>query len=136
VDERTNPVLLRQEIGRRIRAARKKTGLTLTETAAELEISTTALHRIEMGTGPVNVHLARSMMDLFDDRMDGLLDLVRQSRQRGGHACPAAFGPEHKDKEEWVGQAGRWFEYLCALALTPSESVEWLDRSADRLWSA
>lgn len=239
------------------------------------------LHRIETGAGGVNIHLVRSMMDLFDDRMDGLLDLVRQSRQRGwwrfygiadddfialesaatristyqnalvpgllqtaGYAgalfsswpeprtdewidnqlavrlirqerlaqedqsleltaiidefalcrpvggaavmraqlehlvlitelptvtlrvLPAsvvttvgmhggfslldfgfaglpsiaclqhAFGPEHKDKGEWVEQARRWFEHLCSLALAPAESIEWLDRAADKLWSA
>ncbi|MBB4904248.1 helix-turn-helix domain-containing protein [Actinophytocola algeriensis] len=78
-----SPVVLRQEVGRRIRLARQHTGLTVVEAAARLEITRSALSRFENGIGRVNVHLLKSMMDVYDQRMDDVLDMIRQARAPG-----------------------------------------------------
>ncbi len=52
-------------------------GYSMDEAAAKLDKSRTALFRIESGETKVDVHLARSMMDLYDIYDDGLLDAVR-----------------------------------------------------------
>jgi transcriptional regulator with XRE-family HTH domain len=78
-----SPVVLRQEIGRRIRAARNEAGLNLDDAAEALEISRSMLSRFENGAGGVSVHLVRSMMDIYDQRLDDVLDLVRKARVRG-----------------------------------------------------
>jgi transcriptional regulator with XRE-family HTH domain len=78
-----SPVVLRQEVGRRIRLARHAAGLTIVESAERLEITRSALGRFENGIGTVSVHLLRSMMDIYDQRMDDVLDMIRQARKPG-----------------------------------------------------
>jgi transcriptional regulator with XRE-family HTH domain len=78
-----SPVVLRQEVGRRIRLARHAAGLTIVVAADRLEITRSALGRFENGIGTVSVHLLRSMMDIYDQRMDDVLDMIRQARQPG-----------------------------------------------------
>jgi transcriptional regulator with XRE-family HTH domain len=78
-----SPVVLRQEVGRRIRLARRHAGLTVIEAAARLEITRSSLSRFENGVSGVNVHLLRSMMDVYDERLDDVLELVRQARAPG-----------------------------------------------------
>ncbi len=78
-----SPVVLRQEVGRRIRLARQAAGLTIVVAADRLEITRSALGRFENGIGTVTVHLLRSMMDVYDQRMDDVLDMIRQARQSG-----------------------------------------------------
>ncbi len=78
-----SPVVLRKEIGRRLRVARNEAGLNLVEAAKRLEIAGSSLSRFENGSGPVTVHLVRSMMDVYDQRLDDVLDLIRQARARG-----------------------------------------------------
>lgn len=78
-----SPVVLRQEVGRRIRQARQHAGLTVVQAAARLEITRSALSRFENGIGGVNVHLLKSMMDVYDQRMDDVLDMIRQARAKG-----------------------------------------------------
>ncbi len=75
--------MLRQEVGRRIRLARHDAGLTIVVAADRLEITKSALGRFEHGVGTVSVHLLRSMMDIYDQRMDDVLDMIRQARQPG-----------------------------------------------------
>jgi transcriptional regulator with XRE-family HTH domain len=78
-----SPVVLREEIGRRIRLARHGAGLTIIEAAKRLEISRSVLNRYETGEGTVSVHIVRSMMDIYDLRMDDVLEMVRQARAKG-----------------------------------------------------
>jgi transcriptional regulator with XRE-family HTH domain len=78
-----SPVVLRREIGRRIRVARNEAGLNILEAAKRLEIAGSSLSRFENGDGPVTVHLVRSMMDVYDLRLDDVLDLIRQARIKG-----------------------------------------------------
>lgn len=51
-----SPVVLRQEVGRRIRLARQDVGLTIVEAAERLEITRSALSRLETGITTVTVH--------------------------------------------------------------------------------
>lgn len=76
-------MVLRQEIGRRIRLARQAAGLTIVEAAARLEISRSVLNRYETGEGTVSVHIVRSMMDAYDLRMDDVMEMIRQARAPG-----------------------------------------------------
>lgn len=78
-----SPVVLRQEVGRRIRLARHDAGLTIVEAAERLELTRSALSRLENGITGITVHLLRSMMDVYDQRMDDVLDMIRQARKRG-----------------------------------------------------
>lgn len=78
-----SPVVLRKEIGRRLRVARGEADLNIVEAAKRLEIAASSLSRFENGTGPVTVHLVRSMMDIYDQRLDDVLDLIRQARTKG-----------------------------------------------------
>lgn len=78
-----NPILLKQELGRRLRAAREALGLNLIEAATRLEIARSTMSRIENGQAAVSVHLVRSMLDLYDVYDEDLLDVVRRARQPG-----------------------------------------------------
>ena len=83
VNAHVSPVLLRQEIGRRLRAAREAAGLPLETAAPLLETSTSTLSRIEKGITAVTVHLVRSMMDVYNRRLDELVEMVRAARLPG-----------------------------------------------------
>lgn len=78
-----SPVLLREEIARRLRAARLEAGLSPEDAARGLEMTRSNLSRIETGRQGVNVHLLRSIMDLYDIRDDDLVDMVREARKPG-----------------------------------------------------
>lgn len=62
---------------------RVQAGLTLAEAATKLDKTKSALSGLETGQSRVDVHFARSMMDLYDRYDPDLLDLVRQSRSAG-----------------------------------------------------
>lgn len=91
---RSSPVLLREEIGRRLHAARMAAKLTLADAAARLDLSKSTLNRIENGKQPINVHLLRSVMDLYDFYADDLEDKVRAAGKPGWWK---AFGISNKD---------------------------------------
>jgi transcriptional regulator with XRE-family HTH domain len=76
-------VLLRREIGRQLRDAREAAGFSLTEAAPLLDTSSSSLNRIENGLTRATVHIVRSMMDVYNARLDDLLELVRESRKNG-----------------------------------------------------
>jgi transcriptional regulator with XRE-family HTH domain len=106
-----SPVVLRREIGRRIRIARNEANLTLIEAAKLLEIALGTLSRFENGEGPVTVHLVRSMMDVYDKRLDDVLDLVRQARVKGWWR---QYGISDKDFIALETGASRISEYQLA----------------------
>jgi len=78
-----NPILLKQELGRRLRAAREMAGFGVVGAAERLEIARSSMSRIENGQATVSVHLVRSMLDLYDVYDEDLLELVRRARQTG-----------------------------------------------------
>jgi hypothetical protein len=55
----------------------------LEEAAPLLDLSSSTLGRMEVGQTQVTVHVARSMMDLYDEYSPSLLDNVRAARARG-----------------------------------------------------
>ncbi len=73
----TKPPLRRRRLGRRLRALRESTGLTLEAAAPRLDLSRSSLFRVESGETRASVHLVRSMMDLYDRFDPDLLDTVR-----------------------------------------------------------
>jgi transcriptional regulator with XRE-family HTH domain len=78
-----SPILLRQEIGRRLRAAREASGLGIEQVAPMLDTSPSTLSRIENGATVVSVHLVRTMMDVYDQRLDEVVELVRAAKRPG-----------------------------------------------------
>jgi transcriptional regulator with XRE-family HTH domain len=71
------PPFRRRRLGRRLRDLRESAGLTLDNAAPLLDISRSALHRLECGGTRADVHVVRSMMDLYDRYEPELLDAVR-----------------------------------------------------------
>ncbi len=55
-----------RQLGRRLRRMREDAGLTLDTAAVRLEFSTSKLGRIENAEQGVDVHIVKSMLDLYD----------------------------------------------------------------------
>lgn len=81
--DHVNPVLLRQDVGRRLRAAREEVDLTVIDVGAHLDLAPSTVSRIETGWTVVNTTVAQAMMQLYKLDDDELLDLVRRSRKPG-----------------------------------------------------
>lgn len=80
---RTSPTFRRRRLGRRLRQLREGAGLTLDEAAPMLDKARSSLARIESGETLADVHLVRSMMDVYDSRADDLLELARDAAKKG-----------------------------------------------------
>jgi transcriptional regulator with XRE-family HTH domain len=82
-----NGSVIRQRIlGQQLRQLRERRGLSLAEAALRLEMSTSALSRIETGQQTPNVHLMKSMLDEYEvmgDEWAEYLQLTREARQKG-----------------------------------------------------
>ena len=90
---------VRQRIlGKRLRQMREEAGHTLESAAAELEISASRLSRMETARQGVDVHVVRSILDLYDvggDRWTSTLDLVREARKKQWWQKYKLGGPYH-----------------------------------------
>jgi transcriptional regulator with XRE-family HTH domain len=78
-----------RQLGRRLRRMREDAGLTLDEAARKLEFSASKLGRIENAEQGVDIHVVRSMLDLFDvggDRWNETVQLVRDARKKPWYA--------------------------------------------------
>lgn len=73
-----NTPFLRRRLGRRLRSLRERAGLTLDEASSRLDKKRSSLHRVEMGETRADVHLVRSMMDLYECAD---YDLIEQARE-------------------------------------------------------
>jgi transcriptional regulator with XRE-family HTH domain len=77
---------VRQRIlGKRLRQMREESGHTLESAAAALEISVSRLSRMETARQGVDVHVVRSILDLYDvggERWTAMLELVREARKK------------------------------------------------------
>ena len=78
-----SPPVARRRVARQLRVMRVQARLTLDEAAPRLDLTRSSLHRVETGLTQVTVHLARSMMDLYDQYLPDLLDTIRAARKRG-----------------------------------------------------
>ncbi len=81
----TGSVVRRIKLGRALRELREAAGFSVETAAPRLDWSASKLSRIENGQQAVDVHGVRSMLDLYDGaaRWEELLDLTRQTRQKG-----------------------------------------------------
>ena len=79
----SSPPVPRCRLARQLRAMRDAAGLTLEQAARKLELSKSALSRIETGETQATVHLVRSMMDLYDHYDEDVVDLIHEARQPG-----------------------------------------------------
>lgn len=84
---RTSPTFRRKKLARRLRALRDAAGLKQEAAAADLYLSKSRLGRIELAEVGIDVHLVRSMLDLYqvydsDERAD-LLDLAVEAQKKG-----------------------------------------------------
>lgn len=80
---RASPTFHKRRLSRRLREMRERSGWRFGDAARKLDLSTSTLSRVENGQSAPDVHLVRSMMDLYDGYDDTLLDLAREARKRG-----------------------------------------------------
>ncbi|WP_158889274.1 helix-turn-helix domain-containing protein [Amycolatopsis anabasis] len=80
---KSNPNRQKRRLGRKLREMRQRANMTLEEAAAKLDKTGSSLHRIEVGETLADVHLIRTMMDIYDERDDSLLDLSRAAKKKG-----------------------------------------------------
>lgn len=86
MNERHSPGLNKRRLGRLLTRFREEAGLTLAQAAEGLYTSRSAVNRLENGGTRVNVHILRSMLDLYDisgDRWPGLIEMAVRAGQKG-----------------------------------------------------
>ena len=102
------PPFRRRRIGIRLRALRESAGFTLEAAAAQLDKNRSSLTRIESGEYKADVHLIRSMMDLYDRRDDGLIEAARAALKPSWFA---AYGFKDLGYTDVETEAIRVFDY-------------------------
>jgi transcriptional regulator with XRE-family HTH domain len=86
VNERHSPGLNLRRLGRLLTRFREDAGLTLEQAAELLYTSRSAVSRLETGGTRVNVHILKSMLDVYNiggDRWPGLIQMAVRSREKG-----------------------------------------------------
>ncbi|WP_297546359.1 helix-turn-helix transcriptional regulator [Amycolatopsis sp.] len=76
-------MLSKRRLGRRIKKLRISARMSLDEAAEKLDKTRSSLSRIENGLTRADVHLVRSMMDVYDCRDDWLIELARRASRKG-----------------------------------------------------
>lgn len=104
------PSYRRRRLGRRLRAMREATGMTIEQAAKKLDKARTSLVRIELGEYQADVHLIRSMMDLYDQFEDDLLDDAREALKPPWFK---KYGIQDMGYVEVESEAARINEYAC-----------------------
>ena len=82
---RKNVPYRRRQLGNRLRRMRVAAGMTIQAAAMKLDKARTSLVRIEKGEYLADVHLVRSMMDLYDHWDERLLDATRAALKPSWH---------------------------------------------------
>ncbi|OZM77054.1 helix-turn-helix transcriptional regulator [Pseudonocardia sp. MH-G8] len=83
---RSGTLVRRRQLARILRELRQKSGMTIEDAAPRLDFSASKLSRIENAHQGVDVHVVRTMMDVFGvggDRWNAILDLTREARGKG-----------------------------------------------------
>ncbi len=83
---RSGTLVRRRQLARILRELRQKSGLTIEEAAPKLDFSPSKLSRIENAHQGVDVHVVRTMMDVFGvggDRWNAILTLTREASAKG-----------------------------------------------------
>jgi transcriptional regulator with XRE-family HTH domain len=86
VGVRSGSLVRRRQLARTLRELRVHAGLTIEAAAPRLDVSASKLSRIENAHQGVDVHMVRSMLDLFDvggDRWTEILELTREASAKG-----------------------------------------------------
>ncbi|MET0234724.1 MAG: helix-turn-helix transcriptional regulator, partial [Kibdelosporangium sp.] len=91
--EEPRSTFLRRKLGAKLRRQREQAKLTLAQAAPKLDRTKSALHRMETGETKVDVHIVRTMMDLYDCYDENLLD---ETREAGKPPWYRAFGVKDK----------------------------------------
>lgn len=81
-----SPPFARRQLGRLLRDLRVRVRMSTEVACDELEISTSRLSRIETGQVAPDVHVARSMLDLYEvggNEWAEILDQVREAKKKG-----------------------------------------------------
>jgi transcriptional regulator with XRE-family HTH domain len=97
VADGASPVVRRRRLAAELRRLRGRAGKTLDEVAAYLECSPTKVSRIESGQVGARIQDVRDMLEFYGvtgAEREALLDLVRQSRQKGWWHAYADMIPE------------------------------------------
>ncbi|MGH3759825.1 helix-turn-helix domain-containing protein [Actinophytocola sp.] len=84
--ERYSPGLNKRRLGRLLTRFRKEANLTLDDAAQLLYLSRSGLNRLETGETKVNVHVLKSMLDLYEiggDRWPALIEMALHAREKG-----------------------------------------------------
>jgi transcriptional regulator with XRE-family HTH domain len=83
--KRNGASIRRRILARRLRELRERAGYTLERAAPALDSSPSKLSRIETGQQKADVHLVKSMLDVFDggDQWSELLALAREAARPG-----------------------------------------------------
>jgi transcriptional regulator with XRE-family HTH domain len=83
---RSGTLIRRRQLARILRDLRRRSGLTIEALAPQLDFSASKLSRIENAHQGVDVHVVRTMMDIFGitgDDWDALLTLTREASAKG-----------------------------------------------------
>lgn len=102
------PPFRRRRLGKRLRTLRERAGLSLDDAARKLEKSRTSLFRIETGENKADVHLIRSIMDIYDIYDPELLDRARDALKPSRFA---AFGVADMGYVDVESDASRVCDY-------------------------
>jgi transcriptional regulator with XRE-family HTH domain len=92
--ERYSPGLNKRRLGRLLTRFRKEANLTLDDASQLLYLSRSGLNRLETGETKVNVHVLKSMLDLYEiggDRWPALIEMALHAREKGWWH---EFGPD------------------------------------------
>lgn len=78
-----HPPFRRRKLAKKLRKLRLRARMSIQEAARALDKDVQALYRIEAGETRVDVHLGRSVMDVYDAYDPELLDEIRAAAKRG-----------------------------------------------------
>ncbi len=90
--KRNGASIRRRILARRLRELREQAGLTMEEAAPPLDSSMSKLSRIENGQQKADVHLVKSMLDLFDAGGDQWTELLTMAREAAKPGWYRAYG--------------------------------------------
>ncbi|MEU6154785.1 helix-turn-helix transcriptional regulator [Actinosynnema sp. NPDC047251] len=108
----TQPPFRRRRLGRKLARMRTSADMTLDVAAQCLFKTRSALHRIEKGETLVDVHLVKSMMDLYDAYDPGLVEETVRARERGWWL---SLGVENQGYLDVETEAGEIREFCMAV---------------------
>ena len=103
-DEDYGPTITRRRLGLLMESLRVRRGLSLGEAAEAIEVSAASLSRIENGHQSLSVHVAKSMLDVYEevDRYHEILQLCRDSQRKGWWH---AYGIHGRNYVSWEADA-------------------------------